>query len=62
MPYPSQDIEAAAKEHCDWLIEKSGALAVVILAFTIGAAWALGETEMIELARAQNEARGRAQQ
>jgi hypothetical protein len=51
------DIEAEARKHCDWLLETEfvrlhpRAIDVVILAFTIGAAWGLDKPELIEGAR-----------
>jgi hypothetical protein len=56
------NIEAAAKRHCDWLLRSGADESAVILAFTIGAAWALDEHAMIALARAQFEARQERQQ
>lgn len=57
-------IEAAAKRDCDWLLQSSAAKkltraeaeGLVILAFTVGAAWALDCPDMVTLARAQHEA------
>jgi hypothetical protein len=54
-------IEGAAREYCDRLLKSQTALmlppdladAFAILAFTLGAAWALDRPELIELANAQ---------
>ncbi len=54
-------IEGAAREHCSRLLKSQTALmlppdladAFAILAFTLGAAWALDRPELIELANAQ---------
>lgn len=54
-------IEAAALKHCEFLLGKSQGVvrdalkATVVLAFTVGAAWALDRPDMIELAKAQME-------
>jgi len=54
------DIEGVARKHCARLLRSAaarrdpkGAEALVILAFTFGAAWALDRPDMIELAGAQ---------
>lgn len=54
-------IEAAALKHCDRLLNsalgrrigKADAMALVIIAFTYGAAWALDDLDMIALGNAQ---------
>lgn len=59
------EIETAAKRDCDWLLrsavvrklDRKEAEALIILAFTVGAAWALDRPDMVELARAQAEVR-----
>jgi hypothetical protein len=64
------DVEAAAKLHCRTLLNSQSARmlprdraeALIILAFTFGAAWALDRPDMIALAEAQIDARRGAQQ
>lgn len=58
-------VETEAKKHCKRLLDSKTAKilprhkaeALVILAFTFGAAWALDRPDMIELANAQIDAR-----
>jgi hypothetical protein len=54
-------VEAAARLHCARLLDtalakrfpEADVLGLVIIAFTLGAAWGVGEPELIELANAQ---------
>lgn len=60
----SEGIEQAARQHCANLLTSSAARALpkdmaealVIIAFTYGAAWALDRPDMIELGDAQFDA------
>jgi hypothetical protein len=64
------DVEAAAKRYCRRLLDsksahmlpKDRAEALVILAFTFGAAWALDRPDMVDLAEAQIDSARSAQQ
>jgi hypothetical protein len=57
----SNSVEDAARQHCRRLLKgvkrDSREEALVILAFTFGAAWALDRPDMIALAEAQMDAR-----